>query len=155
RVRVPTIRTLETELRDHLRTFRHVRVVPPGSGKNLENLGDEGASLIVDAIREVQTFKLKTSGEQKVRIALSSGQTLQRTCERLVEKLRENPRILESELGFFPAALFWTPEIKAYYPVSLVSTLFTRLHETFGDRIRAFAPMLPGRYYDDELWQVG
>jgi DNA-binding transcriptional regulator LsrR (DeoR family) len=156
RVRVPTLLSLQSELREHLpERFREIRVVPPGYGKNLDNLADEAARLLVEAILDIQRLKRSADPEKPVTIdiTLSSGHSLQRTCERLVEYLRQMHRKIDADLRFFPAALFWNAEIKDYYPATLVTTLWTQLHGTFADRVHAFAPMLPRSYYEDQLWR--
>ena len=152
KVRVPTLAALQAELRrPPAGTFRQIRRCGPQ--KNWENLGDESARLIVEAILDVQRQKRTEGIAAKVGITLSSGETLQGTCEHLVELLRQSHRRIHADLSFFPAALFWDPEIKAYYPVTLVTTMWTRLHKYFGEHMHAHAPMLPRSYYDQELWR--
>lgn len=160
-VKVPESIELQSLLRDRLPpTFKEVRVVPGGSGKNVANLGAVGAELLLQAIFDVQRRKQKAhpgEGRIEVRITFSSGETLRRVGEELVALLSGSPEVrarLTSHLYLYPAAVFWDVEIRSYYPATLITSLWTSLRPLLSDRVHALAPMLPKAYYagNPPLW---
>ena len=160
-IRPPSLPSLEYQVRRSLEPeFRSVRVLPPGPGKNLETLGDAGAELLLDAIQSVQDRRSEDDTRvcPAVRITFSSGETLRVLVERFVTRLRLDDvarrRIGRTVIELYPAALYWSEELHAHYPGTLVTTLWTEAQSLFAPgRVRAFAPVLPRLYYDKELWR--
>jgi DNA-binding transcriptional regulator LsrR (DeoR family) len=160
KVRTPYVVQLQSELRERLpSSFRDCRIVPSGSGKNVENLGDAGAEMLVQAILDVQNRKQKEGirpADLRIGVTVSSGVTLRKVAEQFVERIGQDVALrnrLVAHLDFRPAAVFSEVEIRDFYPTTLVTTLWTQLTPLLGDRVHAFAPMLPASYYANELWR--
>lgn len=158
-IQPPEVERIQARLRERLpSSFRAIKVVPSGLDKNVENIGDATARLLIEAILDVQRSKLEANPGSRpdVSVAFSSGETLRRAADGLVAWLRDDLSLQEqlvADLTFLPAAIFWDTEIKAYYPVTLVTTLWTQLSPILKDRVHAFAPVLPKSYYDASLWR--
>lgn len=158
RVHAPAITgDLSGDLCDRLPSFRDIVVTPPGPDKNVENLGEAAADVLIDAILTVQERKRASHAQPRVSITWSNGVTLRRAAERFVERIRDDPSLqkkIVAHLDFYPAAVFWQVEIKDFYPISLVTTLWTQLASLLPGRVHAFVPVLPRSYYTRHLWKT-
>ena len=125
-------------------------VVPDGPGRNVENLGSEGATVLMDAILQLAQIKPRT---EPIRIVLSCGTTVLNVLKQTSRQLRrycirENNSI-RNALRIFPSTLVSDFEFNAVYPHTAVTIFANDLRSIPEEQLKvsAFAPQLPKNFY--------